>query len=167
MVGALSTVIGCRHLVVESLTRFILCMIHARHTNMSKLANTHTNAQMHGDTWSMCTKSRKYEKNTQMHTCVTAHSMTKHTNNTVHAHARWAMDILTRCSRKNTGVTNNSNDSFILFECPSKSWQRASEHNARTLTLKQLNGIQPSFVLLFTPVLLLLWHVKISSVKKA
>lgn len=35
----------------------------------------------------------------------------------------------------------------------------------RTIKLKQLNGIQPSFILLFTPVLLLPWHAKISYVK--
>lgn len=42
----------------------------------------------------------------------------------------------------------------------------ASVHNTRTLKLKQLNGTQPTLILLFTPVFFLLWHVKVSTVKK-
>ncbi len=34
----------------------------------------------------------------------------------------------------------------IINEWPSKSLQRARKHNANTLKLKQLNGIQPSLI---------------------
>ncbi len=59
-------------------------------------------------------------------------------------------------SRKTTDVTNNMNHGSAVFRCPSKpwQWQRASMHNTRALKLKQLNGIQPSFILLFTSVII-------------
>ncbi len=46
-------------------------------------------------------------------------------------------------------------------------WQGASKNITGTLKVKQLKGIQPLLILLFTPFLLLLWDVKMSSVKKA
>lgn len=46
------------------------------------------------------------------------------------------------------------------FKCPSMTaWQCPSMHSTRTL---KLNGVQPS-MWLFTPMLFLLWHVKMSS----
>ncbi len=45
-------------------------------------------------------------------------------------------------------------------------WQWASLHNTRTLKPKQLNGIWPSLISLFTLVLFPLWHVKMPSLKK-
>ncbi len=53
---------------------------------------------------------------------------------------------LTWHSRKSTGFTNIIRDGFVLFKCPSKPWQWASKANTRTLKLKQLNWIQPSFI---------------------
>lgn len=61
--------------------------------------------------------------------------------------------------KKSTGFTSNINDGSVLFKCPCKPWQWARRHNTRTLTLKQLIGIQLSLNVLFTPVLFLLWHV--------
>lgn len=46
------------------------------------------------------------------------------------------------------------------------AWQWASVNNTRSLAGKQLNGIQPSFILLFTTVPFLLRLVKMSLVKK-
>lgn len=61
------------------------------------------------------------------------------------------------------GVTTNINSGSVLFKCPSD----LSEHeHTRIPTLKQLNGMQPSLISLFTPVPFLLWHVKMLSVKK-
>lgn len=45
--------------------------------------------------------------------------------------------------------------------------QWASMQDARILKSMQLNGIQPLLTLLFTPVLFLLWYIKLSFVKKA
>lgn len=61
--------------------------------------------------------------------------------------------FLTYHSRKSTGVTNNTNDGSVLFRCFKKPWQWSSMFSTRTLKLKQVNGIQPSLFLLFTPVL--------------
>ncbi len=58
----------------------------------------------------------------------------------------------------------NINDGSVLFKCPIKPWQWASMHNTRTLKPKQLNVTL--FILLFIPVPFLLWHVKVSSVKR-
>lgn len=60
-----------------------------------------------------------------------------------------------------TGITNNINVGSISHD----SVTSASMHN--TTTLKQLNGIQPLLFLLFTPVIFVLWHVKMSSMKQA
>lgn len=40
----------------------------------------------------------------------------------------------------------------LFYSCPYKSRQCTSTHNTRTFTLKQLNGRQPSLILLITPV---------------
>lgn len=61
-------------------------------------------------------------------------------------------DMLTCCGRKSTGVTVTE-------------WQWVSTHSTRTL--RPAKPIQPSFIVLFTPVLLLLWHVKMFSVGKS
>ncbi len=53
------------------------------------------------------------------------------------------------------------------FKCPRETvGQGASMHNTRTLELKHLNEIQPSFIFLFTHVISPLRHVKMSSVVK-
>lgn len=44
-------------------------------------------------------------------------------------------------------------------------WQWANVHTSRTLKLKRLNGIQTLLMLLFRPVLVILRHVKMSSMK--
>lgn len=49
-----------------------------------------------------------------------------------------------------TGVTNNM--SLFVSRVPSKPWQWTSTHMAKALKVKQLNGIQLSFILLFAPV---------------
>ncbi len=67
-------------------------------------------------------------------------------------------DVWTYHSRKSSGVTKKITDGFVLFKCPSKPSVTVS----RTLKLKQLNGMRPLLILLFTPVLLLLWRVKMS-----
>ena len=57
---------------------------------------------------------------------------------------QWAFftaGILTCHRRKSTGVTNNITDGSVPV-----SGDRAILHNASTLKLKQLNGIQPSFI---------------------
>lgn len=68
-----------------------------------------------------------------------------------------------RHNRKSTGVSNNMNNGSVLSKCPSNLW--VSMYNTRTL--KQLNGIQPSLVLLFTPVLFLPWHLSMFLMGKA
>lgn len=57
---------------------------------------------------------------------------------------------------------NNINNVSVLLKCS----EPASMRNTMTKP-KQLNGIQPSFIWEVTPVLFLLCHVKISSMKKA
>ena len=52
-------------------------------------------------------------------------------------------------SRKSTGVINTIGSPYLVLKCPNKPWQCASEPAGT-------NGIQQLFVLLFTPVLLLL-----------
>jgi len=62
-------------------------------------------------------------------------------------------DMLISQSR-NRRCYNSINDGFVLFKCASKllpSDTRTSMYNPRTLELKQLNGIQKSLFLLFTP----------------
>lgn len=58
------------------------------------------------------------------------------------------------------GLTVNDG---VPFKCPSK---HAGMHNTWTLELTHVNVFQPLLMLLITPVLLLLPHVKISAVKK-
>lgn len=76
---------------------------------------------------------------------------------------QWSAAILNCDSRKRVGVSNNSDNSLlyssVLVSHDSVTWR----HNTRTLRLKLLNGIQPSFILRFPPVPFLLWHVKILS----
>ncbi len=76
--------------------------------------------------------------------------------------AFFTTDILTHC-RKSTGDTNNINDGSVIFKCPRKpicttpgswNWSSYMEFNHR-------------YSLLFTPVLVLLRHVKMSAVIKA
>lgn len=69
-------------------------------------------------------------------------------------------------SQKSSGVTNNIKDGSVLFKCSSKPWQWASMHNTKSLKLNQLHGIKAPFILIFTPVLLLLWLIKMSTVEK-
>ena len=65
------------------------------------------------------------------------------------------------------GVTNNVNDVPVLLKCPNKPWQWASAHGARPLKLRERNEIQPSLILLYAPVLLRPWRIKMSSQQKA
>ena len=53
-------------------------------------------------------------------------------------------------SRKSAGVTNYINYACVIFKLY-YIIGHDSMHNTRTLEWKQLNGIQPSFILLFTP----------------
>lgn len=64
----------------------------------------------------------------------------------------WQILVRQRVRKKSTDVTNNINDGPVQV----RQW--ASVNNTRTLKLTQLHGIQPSLVLLFTPVFFL--HVK-------
>lgn len=59
-------------------------------------------------------------------------------------------DILTRHSRKSTGVGYHVNDGSLLLAYPSQPWQWVCMHNTRTLKVQQLNGIQLLFISLFT-----------------
>lgn len=65
------------------------------------------------------------------------------------------------CHSKSTS-TNNINNSSVIFKYPNKSWQCDSESEC-TRTPKLI----PSLILLFTPVVFLLQHVKMFSVGKA
>lgn len=53
-----------------------------------------------------------------------------------------------------------------IYLCPMKTYYWALIHNSRRLKLAKLNRLQPLLMLLITPVLLLLWHVKMSLMKK-
>lgn len=66
-------------------------------------------------------------------------------------------DVLTGQSRKSTGVTNDINDASALFRCPSELACTISRPET-----EQSNGIQSSLILLLTPMLFLLHHVKLS-----
>lgn len=61
-------------------------------------------------------------------------------------------DILTCHNRKSTGV-NNVNNGFVVF------WRPDSDCEPACTIQVPRNGIQPSFILLFTLVFFLLWHV--------
>lgn len=59
------------------------------------------------------------------------------------------------------------NDGSVLL--PSRAWRCDSDSACTTLRpwkMKHLNWIQPSSILLFTPVFSLVWRVKMSSVEK-
>ncbi len=71
-------------------------------------------------------------------------------------------DSLTCHGRKNKGGTDNIN-----FGKPTVSQQWASMHNTEDLELVNLNEMQPLLILLITPVLFLIWHFKMSAMKKA
>lgn len=72
-------------------------------------------------------------------------------------------DTLACHSKKSSGVTNNIEEGSVIITVP-VTWQWGSMNNTRTLKVMQFNKIQPSLILLFILVILL---VKISSVKKA
>ncbi len=73
-----------------------------------------------------------------------------------HCRPFFTADILTCHSRKSVGVTNNINDGPVLLSVPiCHDCVTVSQH-AIYQKPKQLNGIQPSLILLFTPVLFLL-----------
>lgn len=69
-------------------------------------------------------------------------------------------DILTCDSKKSAGFTDDINDGSVLLKSPSNPchWITYSI-SARKVT-------QPQSLLLFTPVLFLMWNMKMSSVKK-
>lgn len=76
--------------------------------------------------------------------------------------SKWQIIILITCHNLSCWTTELFH-SRHFDKCPSKPWRWANIHNTRT---KKLNGIQDSFIL-FTPVLFLLWHAEMSSVKMA
>lgn len=65
-----------------------------------------------------------------------------------------------------TDVTSNINKGSALLKCITKPRQCDTEPAWTTLWawIWQINGIQPQCILIFTTVLCLLWHVKMSSV---
>lgn len=70
---------------------------------------------------------------------------------------------------KSTGVTNITNDDSVPFRCVPVSHDSVtvSQHEQhQTQKQKQVNRIHPSLILIFTPVLFLLWHVKNGFIKK-
>lgn len=67
-------------------------------------------------------------------------------------------------SRKSTGGIDTDIDDSVN---PSKPGQCANTNNTWTLELTHRTGMRPSSMSLITPLLFLLWHAKISAVKKA
>lgn len=63
-------------------------------------------------------------------------------------------------STADLSLENNINDCSFLFKSPSKPWQWTSMNTTRSLKLNE------SLTSLFTTVLFLLWHVKMSAVER-
>lgn len=58
--------------------------------------------------------------------------------------------------REATGGTNNINDGLFPSRCPSNPCLSADTNNTSMLDLEELNGMQPSFMLLILPLLFIL-----------
>lgn len=61
----------------------------------------------------------------------------------------WAFFTADTSTCQCTCVTKSFNSGCALFQCLIKPWRRASRNNSRTLKLKLLSGIQPSFIYTF------------------
>lgn len=78
--------------------------------------------------------------------------LNKHVDRIGHTHPGENLNVFLETLFKAPYYWLFSQQTFLLVT----AWQWASMHNTKTLKVKQLNGIQPSFISSFSPVLFLL-----------